>query len=93
VKWALDVADRRAGLRRRGRVHILRHTLGSRLAARTVPAITIQHLAGHAGLETTQRYLHLSAAAPLAGIAALDQVRGELGEKGVSSPTTPSSSA
>jgi len=74
VKWALDVAERRAGLRRGGRVHILRHTFCSRLAARNVPAITIQHLAGHASLETTQRYLHLAAAAPLAGIKALESV-------------------
>jgi integrase len=82
VKWALDVAERRAGLRRGGRVHILRHTFCSRLAARNVPAITIQHLAGHAGLETTQRYLHLASAAPLAGIRALEEmeVRGDVGE-------------
>jgi integrase len=33
LKWALDVAERRAGLRRGGRVHILRHTFCSRLAA------------------------------------------------------------
>ncbi len=42
-----------------------------RLASRNVPAITI-HLAGHAGLETTHRYLNLASAAPAAGIRALE---------------------
>jgi len=64
----VDVAERRAGLPRGGRLHILRHTLCSPLASRNVRAITIQHLAGHAGLERTQRYLHLGEAAPKAGI-------------------------
>jgi integrase len=74
LKWHMDVAERRAGLPRGGRLHILRHTFCSRLASRNVPAITIQHLAGHAGLETTQRYLHLASAAPAAGIRALEGV-------------------
>lgn len=37
LKWQLDVAERRAGLRKGGRVHILRHTFCSRLAAREHP--------------------------------------------------------
>jgi integrase len=72
VKWALDVAERRAGLRRGGRVHILRHTFCSRLAARNVPMLSIKELAGHMSLETTQRYMHLSAAAPREAIRALE---------------------
>jgi integrase len=72
LKWALDVVERRAGLRKGGRVHILRHTFCSRLAARNVPMLTIQGLAGHESLETTQRYMHLSPAAPREGIAALE---------------------
>jgi integrase len=57
VKWLLDVAERRGGLRRGGRVHILRHTFCSRLAMRNVPMLTIKELAGHVSLETTQRYM------------------------------------
>jgi len=72
LKWALDVAERRAGLRRGGRVHILRHTFCSRLAARNVPLLTIQALAGHQSIEMTMRYMHLSAAAPREGIRALE---------------------
>jgi len=75
LHWQLDVAQRRAGLRRGGRVHILRHTFCSRLAARNVPMLAIKDLAGHASIETTMRYMHLSSAAPREGIAALE-VRG-----------------
>lgn len=72
LKWLIDVAERRAGLRQGGRVHILRHTFCSRLAARNVPMLTIKGLAGHQSVETTMRYLHLSASAPVEGIRALE---------------------
>ncbi|HVO18817.1 MAG TPA: site-specific integrase [Anaeromyxobacter sp.] len=70
--WLVDVAERRAGLRRGGRVHILRHTFCVRLAARNVPMLTIKELAGHQSIETTMRYMHLSAVAPREGIRALE---------------------
>jgi integrase len=79
LKWMLDVAERRAGLRKGGRIHILRHTFCSRLASLNVPMLSIKELAGHVSLETTQRYMHLSAAAPREAIRALE-VGGELGE-------------
>lgn len=41
-------------------VHTLRHTFCSELAARGVPARSIQALAGHEDLGTTQRYMHIS---------------------------------
>ena len=82
VKWLIDRAERRAGIRPGGRAHILRNTFCSRLAARNQPMITIQHLAGHQSLETTQRYMHLSSAAPREAIRALEQVRGDVGETG-----------
>lgn len=72
LKWQIDVAERQAGLRRGGRVHILRHTFCSRLASRNVPMLTIQALAGHQSIETTMRYMHLSAAAPREGTRALE---------------------
>lgn len=55
-----------------GRVHVLRHTSCSRLAMLDVPAMSIKELAGHANLQTTQRYLHLSSKAKGQAIAALD---------------------
>jgi integrase len=76
-KWMVDVAERRGGLRQGGRVHILRHTFCSRLAARNVPLLTIKELAGHRAVETTMRYMHLSAAAPREAIRSLE-VRGDM---------------
>src|SRR5471030_691409 len=65
-------AERRAGLRVTGRLHILRHTFCSRLAMRGATAKSIQELAGHANLSTTQRYMHLSPAAKESAIRALE---------------------
>ena len=38
--------------------------------------LTIKELAGHQSLETTQRYMHLSQAAPREGIRALEAESG-----------------
>lgn len=56
------------GVEVNGNLHILRHTFCSRLAMAGVPARTIQDLAGHATIRTTERYMHLS---PLAGRSAI----------------------
>ncbi|MGD0527383.1 MAG: tyrosine-type recombinase/integrase [Polyangiaceae bacterium] len=47
-----------------GRLHVLRHTFGSRLAIAGAPARAMQEAAGHADLSTTMRYMHLAPAAP-----------------------------
>ena len=56
----LAVAQRRAGVARSG-PHILRHTFCSHLVLRGVHVRTIQKLAGHAKLSTTEVYMHLVA--------------------------------
>ena len=59
----LRKAVRAAGIPRdSGRIgwHDLRHTYGSHLAMRGVPLRTIQELLGHASIEQTMRYAHLS---------------------------------
>ena len=53
--------------------HMLRHTFCLHLARRGAPARAIQELAGHRDLATTQRYMHLSAAAIEGAIRLLDQ--------------------
>ena len=65
-------AARAAGLSKSG-VHILRHTFVSHLAMRGAPARSIQELAGHANLHTTQRYMHLSPSALESSIRLLDR--------------------
>lgn len=57
--WALRRVSRRAGLRKTG-WHMLRHTFASHLAMRGVPIRTISELLGHATIQMTMRYAHLS---------------------------------
>ncbi len=65
-------AARKAGVPVSG-AHRLRHTFCSHLAMRGAPARAIQELAGHQDLLTTQRYMHLSAAAIEGAIRLLEQ--------------------
>ena len=76
----LQVAQRRAGLRATGGLHVLRHTFCSHLAMRGAPVKAIQELAGHADLSTTLRYMHLSPSARQGAIALLNERRMILGE-------------
>jgi integrase len=59
VKHPLWRACRKAGLRQIG-WHVLRHTFASHLAMRGAPLKAIQELLGHATIEMTMRYAHLS---------------------------------
>jgi len=51
-------AVERAGLD--GSIHCLRHTFCAHLVMSGVPLYTVQKLAGHAAITTTERYAHLS---------------------------------
>jgi site-specific recombinase XerD len=77
------VADFAAGRSKHG-VHILRHSFGSALAMRGAPARAIQELMGHADIQTTQRYMHLSPASVNAAIQLLENAnfRGDILETG-----------
>ena len=68
----LKRACRRVGLRKIG-WHMLRHTFCSHLAIRGASPRAIQELAGHASLQTTQRYMHLTEGAGRAAIDLLGQ--------------------
>jgi integrase len=76
----LAQAQRRAGLRSTGGLHVLRHTFCSHLAMRGAPVKAIQELAGHSDLSTTLRYMHLSPAARQEAIALLNERRPRSGE-------------
>lgn len=58
-KWPLWRACKRAGIRRIG-WHVLRHTFASHLVMRGAPLKAVQELLGHATIEMTMRYAHLS---------------------------------
>lgn len=49
-------------------LHVMRHTVGSRLADANVSAPLIQQMLGHKNIATTQKYIHVSAAG-LRGVA------------------------
>src|SRR5689334_20064199 len=72
VKHPLWRATRRAGLRRIG-WHTLRHTFASHLAMRGVALKVIQELMGHATIEMTMRYAHLSPEARESAVQELDR--------------------
>ncbi len=58
-KHPIRRACRRAGLRRIG-WHVLRHTFASHLVMKGAPLKAVQELLGHATIEMTMRYAHLS---------------------------------
>jgi integrase len=64
-------ACRRAGLRQIG-WHTLRHTFASHLVMRAAPLRAVQELMGHATVEMTMRYAHLSPDVPRAAVRLLD---------------------
>jgi integrase len=70
-KWPLKRAYKRAGLREVG-WHMLRHTFASHLVMRNVPLKAVQELLGHATIEMTMRYAHLSPDARRDAVGVLD---------------------
>lgn len=76
MKAPLRRALRAAGITREvGQIgwHDLRHTYGSHLAMRGVPLKVIQELMGHATIEMTNRYAHLSPDTRREAVGVLDR--------------------
>jgi integrase len=63
--------------KRRGvKLHVMRHSACSALAAMGAPMIAIQSLAGHESPQTTAKYMHLAAGVQAAAVRLFDQPRG-----------------
>ena len=71
-KWPLRRAQRKAGILEVG-WHDLRHTFASHLVMRGVPMKAVQELLGHATMEMTMRYAHLSPDVRRDAVKVLDQ--------------------
>jgi integrase len=72
----MSSALQQAGItREEGRIgwHDLRHTYGSHLAMKRVPLKVIQELMGHATIEMTMRYAHLSPDTRREAVGVLDR--------------------
>jgi site-specific recombinase XerD len=65
-------AVKASGVRRKGGIHILRHSFATHLIESGVPIPMVQRLLGHSSMITTARYLHVTA-------QRLDRVRSALG--------------
>jgi integrase/recombinase XerD len=55
-------AVRKSGVRRKGGIHLLRHSFASQLIENGVDLPLVQQLLGHSSLLTTARYLHVTSA-------------------------------
>jgi site-specific recombinase XerD len=77
VRSWMAAAQKRAGLKVTGALHILSHTFCSHLAMRGVPPLSIKELAGHRSLRTTMRYMHLGKGEKHRAIQMLEERRGD----------------
>ena len=60
IKLIVAKYVKKAGIRKRVRVHTLRHTFASHKADKNMSIATLQALMGHKKKETTLKYLHLA---------------------------------
>lgn len=60
IQYAVERAERKAGMPVTYRVHKLRHTFASHLVMRGASIRVVQELMGHSSVTTTQRYSHLA---------------------------------
>lgn len=77
LKWPLWRACKKAGLREIG-WHVLRHTFASQLVMMGVPLKVVQEYLGHADIQMTMRYAHLSPDVKRDAVKVLDS-RGTFG--------------
>ncbi len=69
-----QAAKKRAGIHKVGGIHMLRHAFATHLLESGTDVVTIQRLLGHARVETTAHYLHVTQQALAARVSPLDEL-------------------
>lgn len=74
----IDAVMAKAGVpKKKGvKLHVMRHSACSALAAMGAPMIAIQALAGHESPQTTTKYMHLASGVQAAAVRLFDDARG-----------------
>jgi integrase len=74
----IEAAMAKAGVPKKkgAKLHVMRHSACSALAAMGAPMIAIQALAGHESPQTTTKYMHLASGVQAAAVRLFDEARG-----------------
>lgn len=60
--WIYRDAKAKAGIKKKGGIHVLRHCFGTHLLEAGTELVVIQRLMGHTSIRSTMRYLHIAQA-------------------------------
>ena len=60
VQWAIREAKRNSGIKKQVTAHCLRHTYATHLLEMGTDIVTLNELLGHANIDTTMEYLHVT---------------------------------
>lgn len=74
VQWAMRMAVKKAGIRKKATVHTLRHSYATHLLEAGLDLVTVKEQLGHSRIETTMEYLHIARLRPQQAFSPLDKL-------------------
>jgi integrase/recombinase XerD len=81
VQWVVSTIAKEAGIQKEVSTHTLRHTYACHLLEAGMNIVTLQHLMGHASIETTMEYLHIAQLDDRKIFSPLDNLFSQCGNK------------